>query len=482
VDADRAPPDSRPDAELLAAATRAPSTCSTAGIATVAVAAGAPGSSGQPTEVAYLPPEVRSGHEVSLAVDVDAGLPLATVASPSHAVELERTGASRATVRLAGGSTIPNRDFVLRFQVAGVGNRASLFTCADATGGYLTLLVQPPDQLRELPRQPLELVFLLDCSGSMSGAPIAQAKAAVELALQLLGPQDSFQIIRFSERASAFGSTPVPATAANLAAGRRYLAGLQGEGGTEMLTGIRAALQMPHDREKLRFVAFLTDGYIGNESQVFAAVREGLGSARIFSLGVGSSVNRYLLEGVARLGRGAVGYLLHDEEPGRAVAQLWERVSRPALTDLEIDWGGTRVHEVFPPRPPDLYAGRPVVVTARYDGPAPKSVRLRGRVGSGHAEFDAVVSEASDASVAALPAVWARRKIQSLSDHAEIEGIAAAPARVEELALSYGLMSAFTSFVAVDASGRTAGDHGTTVQVPVPMPAGVRYDTTVGTK
>ncbi|HEX6812808.1 MAG TPA: VIT domain-containing protein [Planctomycetota bacterium] len=447
-----------------------------------AVPAGAPGTSGQPTEVAYLQPEVRAASEVSLAVDVDAGMPLGAVVSPSHTVEVERQGGSCAKVRLAGGSTIPNRDFVLRFEVAGEGSRASLFTCNDKTGGYLTMLVQPPDELRELPRQPLELVFLLDCSGSMSGAPIAQAKAAAELALQLLGPQDSFQIIRFSESASAFGQAPVPATPANLAAGRQYLASLQSEGGTNMLTGVRAALRLPHDREKLRFVAFLTDGYIGNESEVFTAVREDLGSARIFGLGVGSSVNRYLLEGVARLGRGAVGYLLHDEAPGRAVAQLWERISRPALTDLEIDWGGTRVHEVFPPRLPDLFAGRPIVVTARFDGMAPKSVRLRGRVGSGTAEFDAAVCDAAGEALAALPAVWARRKIQSLSDYAEVEGIEAAPARVEELALSYSLMSAFTSFVAVDASGRTAGEHGTTVQVPVPMPAGVRYSTTVGSK
>lgn len=444
-----------------------------------AVAAGAEGTSGQPTEVSYLLPEVRPGNDVSLSVDVDAGMPIVSVNSPSHQVEVERDGATRAVVRLAGGSTIPNRDFVLRIGVGGDGNRAAMFTCSDVTGGYLTLLVQPPDRLRELPRRPLELIFLLDCSGSMSGVPMMQAKAAVELALQQLGPRDRLQIIRFSESASAFAPAPVPATAANLQRARQYLAGLSGEGGTEMLRGIEAALQPRGDGECERAVLFLTDGYIGNESEVFAAVRRGVGAARIFALGVGSSVNRYLLEGVARLGRGGVGYLLHDEPPGRAVAQFFERIGHPALTDLQIDWGGAAVSEVLPARLPDLFCGRPVVVTARYQGAAPTRVRLRGRVGGGVAEFDAAISAARGDGTAALPAVWARRQIQSLSDLAGIEGRDMDAGRVEQLALSYGLMSAFTSFVAVDASQVTPGDHGTTVVVPVPMPAGVRYETAV---
>src|SRR5262249_4629462 len=150
---------------------------------------------------------------------------------------------------------------------------------------------------------------------------------------------------------------------ANLERAHRFVAALRADGGTEMLTGMRAALDGPRDSEKQRYVVFLTDGYIGNEREVFDAVRERVGSARILSLGVGSSVNRYLLEGIARLGRGAAGFLLHDEAPGRAVAMLWERIGHPALTDVHVDWGGATVDEVFPPRLPDLFAGRPVVVT-----------------------------------------------------------------------------------------------------------------------
>lgn len=444
-----------------------------------AAAANAPGSSGQPTEVTYLTPDVRCGTDLSLTVDVDAGMPLVDLRSPSHHIDVERTGSARASVSLTGGSTIQNRDFVLRYRIGGAGNRASMFTASDVTGGYLTLLIQPPDALRELPRQPMEMIFLMDCSGSMQGVPMQQSKAAVELALRQLRPEDRFQIIRFSESASAFADGLVEASEANLTRARVYLAGLSGQGGTEMLSGIEAALAVPPDLERTRFVCFLTDGFIGNEVQIFAAVQRRLGAAHIMSLGIGSSVNRFLLEGVARLGRGACGYLLHDEAPGRAVAQLYERISHPALSDLQIDWGGAQVRDVFPARLPDLYAGRPVVVTARYAGTAPSRVQLCGKVGGGAARFDAVLCADGGEAMGALPALWARRKIQSLTEGALLEGSDTVGPQIEQVALSYGLMSAFTSFLAVDASERTAGDHGTTVVVPVPMPAGVRYDTTV---
>lgn len=432
----------------------------------------------QPTSVGYLPPAVRPGHEVALSVDVDAGMALGELVSPSHPIEVARNGQNRATVRLATGSTIPNRDFVLRYQVAPTTSTASMFACTTDAGGYLTMLVQPPEARQQLPTLPVELVFLLDCSGSMSGAPLQQAKAAVEMALQTLRPEDSVQVVRFSDQASALSSRPLPATPENLARVRTHLQSLHSEGGTQMLSGIREALAAPVDPERQRCIFFLTDGYIGNEVEIFAAVRQRLGHNRIFALGVGSAVNRYLLEGVARLGRGGVGYLLHDEAPGQAVAQLFERIRHPALRDLAIDWGGADVSEVFPARLPDLLAGRPLVVTARFRGAAPTQVRLSGRAGGERITVAVPVQAEPDSALqASLPALWARRKIQSLSDFAELEGRTMQPVEVEQLALGYGLMSAYTSFLAVDASGRTAGSTGTTIHVPVPMPAGVQYVT-----
>ncbi len=438
---------------------------------------------GQPTTVTYAPPDTRPGADIDIGVDADLGMPLAAVESPSHSISVEREGESHTRVRLAGGATIPNRDFVLHFAVAERETRATMLTHAAADGGHLALLLHPPRDLVALPRQPLELVFVVDCSGSMSGAPLEQAKAVAEMALDRLAPSDSFQIVRFSDTASSFAAAPVAATEAEVRRGREHLRQMAVGGGTQMLSGIRAALATPHDPEKLRFIAFLTDGYIGNESEIFDELRHGLGASRVFSLGVGSSVNRFLLEGMARLGRGAVGYLLHDEQPGPAIAELWDRISRPAMTDVTIDWNGARVLDVCPSRLPDLFVGRPIALSARFEGPAPSSVRVHGRIAGQPTVLDVplVASTTEDAAVA-LPALWARRRIQGLSDFAEVEGHGRDDAGVRSLALAHGLVSPFTSFVAVDASGRTIGDHGYTVPVLVPMPAGVRYETAAAEK
>ena len=445
-----------------------------------AVAASNPGSSSQPTSVPYLRPGQRSGHDISITVEVDAGVNLEDLRCISHPVEITRSSPSRARIALAERAVVPNRDFVLRIKVAGESLKTTLLTHRDERGGFFTMTLYPPAELADLPRQPMEMIFVLDCSGSMMGVPLAQAKAAAEMALRRLGPDDTFQIIRFSDSASAFAPQPVPATEEHRRRGLQYLESLNSGGGTQALAGIRAALGFRHESDKLRFVAFLTDGYIGNEVEIFAEIEQRLGATRVFSLGVGSSVNRYLLEGMARLGRGAVAYILHDEDPGRAIELLLERITHPALTDLRIDWGNLDVHDVYPSRLPDLFVGRPVVVTGRFAGDGPATVRVLGRTAGVERSLAVALEEQGTSQPRALPALWARRKIQTLSDLSIFDVEEDHADQIRRLALSFGLLSDFTSYVAVDASGRTAGDHGTTLPVPLPMPAGVRYQTTVG--
>lgn len=437
---------------------------------------GAPGASGQSTEVRYLRPSERSGHDIALAVEVDAGVEIEEIRCRTHAVEVERPAPGRALVRLSMADRIPNRDFVLRYRVAGASVKSGILT---EDGGHFTMMLVPPAELEELPRQPLEVVFVLDCSGSMSGRPIEQAKEAVERGLKRLRPGDSFQLINFSMSAGRLSEYPLEATPENIERGLRHLSSLRSEGGTMMIEGIKAALDFPHDPERLRFVVFLTDGYIGNEGEILRAIHEKLGASRIFSFGVGTSVNRFLMESMAKMGRGVVAYLgLHD--PAADVMDLFfERIAHPALTDVEIDWGGARVSEVFPQRLPDLFVGRPVVLAGRIEGAWDGGVVVRGRVGGRSVEIPVRVRIADERAAAALPDVWARMKIADLSDRGTWDADASIAERIRSVALEYGLMSPFTSFVAVDSTVRTAGEFGTTVGVPVPVPEGVRYETTV---
>lgn len=453
--------------------------CTTDGVG--AVARKQNGISGQSTEVPYLAPNERSGHDISLELDLEAGVKLEQIVSASHAIEVKPSGDSRAHVSLAANDRIPNRDFVLRYRVAGDRIKSDLITHRDERGTFFSLMVYPPADLRKIERQPVEMIFVLDCSGSMKGKPLAKARQAMERALRKLRPSDSFQIIRFSTTASQLGSRPLPATPANVERGLRYVASLNSTGGTMMVEGIKAALDFPADEERLRLVSFMTDGHIGNENQIFHEIHRRLGSARIFSFGIGSSVNRHLLEGMARLGRGAVAYVGLDEGSGRAVDLFYDRIRHPALTDLEIDWGGATVKDVYPGTLPDLFVGRPVLLTGRIEGELPATIRIRGKAGG--ASHEVVVNVDGDdpgASHPALASVWARTRIRDLSDRARrAGGDPEIASRIRQTALEFGLMSSFTAFVAVDSSRRTEGSYGTTVKVPVPVPDGMRYDTTV---
>lgn len=442
-----------------------------------AVARGKQGVSGQSTEVQYLKPGERSGHDISLKLEINAGVEIEELACSSHVIRQEKISAERIAVSIAPNDSIPNKDFVLRYRVAGERIKSNLITHRDERGGFFTLMIYPPQGLRQLSRAPMEMVFVLDCSGSMSGNPIAQAKTAIERGLKLLEPGDSFQIINFSEKASALGPTPVEATPENVRRGLAYLKQLNGDGGTMMIEGIKAALDFPHDPERLRFVSFMTDGYIGNEAEILRAVHDKIGASRIFSFGVGSSPNRYLLDSMAKIGRGAVAYLALDDSAAPVMDGFFGRISHPALRDVEIDWGRMKVGNVYPRRVPDLFVGRPVILTGRFEG-EPSTIRVRGKGGSRKLEFD-ISERGQGARHQGLPSVWARMKIADLADRSlwsEDDNLAE---QIGQTALDYSLMSAYTAFVAADTGRKTKGEEGITVPVAVPVPEGVKYKTTV---
>ena len=445
-----------------------------------AVAHGRTGISGQKTEVQYLKPNERSGHDITLAVDIDAGVAIEELECPSHVITNNTASAEKRTVKLSSLDSIPNKDFVLKYKVAGKKIKSALVTHRDERGGFFSLMLYPPENLEAIKRAPMEMIFVLDCSGSMSGKPIEKAKDAITRALKQLQPNDTFQIIRFSNNASQLGPKPIPATAENINRGLKYVEELQGSGGTQMIEGIKAALDFEHDSERFRLVSFMTDGYIGNEVEILEAIHQRLGASRIFSFGVGSSVNRYLLDRMAILGKGAVAYIGLDESAGEIVDSFYERISHPALTDVTIDWGNMEVTDVYPNTVPDLFVGRPVIITGRFKGDRDTRIRVAGRVGSDDQEFNIPV-ELNDAAAThkGIACVWARKQIETLANRATYDSSSDLPGQIKTVALEYGLMSSYTAFIAVDSSRQTAGDHGVTVDVPVPVPYGVMYDTTV---
>jgi Ca-activated chloride channel family protein len=431
-----------------------------------------------------LPPEMRSGHDLAITVHLDAGLPVRELTSPSHRISRDLRGA-HATVTLDPLDTIPNKDFVLSWRTAGDGPQVAALTRHDGEQAFVTVLMDPGRPPLDAARRPTETIFVLDCSGSMSGEPISASKALVRHALRGIRPGDTFQIIRFSDRASGFAPAPQPATPDNVKRAIAYVDALEGEGGTMMIEGIRAALGYPADPARLRIVAFLTDGYIGNENEILAEVRRNLGGARLFSFGVGSAVNRFLLDRMAEEGRGEVQYFLPGSDVRTAVAKFADRIRSPYLTDIELSWEGLHVRDAYPARVPDLFAGSPLVVHARADAPLRSgtkgTLRVRGRLGGRPWERTVTVDLPTRGSGnPALSSLWARARISDLEREQVYGETTDGVAEITELGLRHRLVTKHTSFVAVEEAMVVSNGVTRTVRVPLPMPEGVSYEGVFG--
>ncbi len=422
---------------------------------------------------------------ISLHAELEAPVPVQAVSSATHPLEIRHVSSTQRTIRFADGKALDNRDFVLRYELGAATTSVGLLSHWQAgEGGYFSLLIEPPVDVPDLEALPREMVFLLDCSGSMSGLPMEASKKFMREALHNLRPLDAFRIIRFSDTATEFSHAPLPATPANIARGLAYTDQLYGSGGTMMTEGIRQALAAPPLPGTVRNVVFLTDGYIGNEHSVLALVDALRGDARLVAFGVGSGVNRYLLSELGRVGHGFTRYFdptRGDEDVQAAASALAARLQTPVLTDLEVDWGTLPVTDVSPRKLPDLYAGDTLRITGRFTRPASGEVSIRGSGRNLRASVTHAVALSDADSRPAVRRVWARTAIADLM-HAFIAPPALRPdsmnnaqlqAAVTDLGLRHGLTTRWTAFVAVsrkvyNASPAAARD----ADVAVPQVAG----------
>jgi Ca-activated chloride channel family protein len=421
-----------------------------------------------------LSPGLRSSHDISLEVEIDAGVPIEGIGSTSHQIAVTRSG-SHAKVKIQPADAIPNKDFVLSYQVAGDAPKFGVLGYRDGGTGSFMLVAQPPAAATPDKIAPREIILAVDTSSSMRGAPLAKAKELMRKILWDLRPDDTFQIIRFDDRASALGPGPIASKPKNIELALRWVGELQAGGTTEMVTGIETALAVPHDPLRLRIVAFITDGYVGNEDEILAKVGKQLGDSRLFTFGVGSSVNRYLLEEMASIGRGTVQVVRPDEDTTRAITAFTRRIDAPVLTDVRVDWGKLPVRDVVPHALPDLFIGQPLVLAGHYTGGGSGTVKVRGKQAGREVSFDvAVVLPERDATRPEIGTVWARQRITELSRHLLRKPDPAADKEILALSLEHHLLTQYTAFVAVDESRVTAGGAPKRVAVPVEVPDAVR--------
>ncbi len=448
-----------------------------------------------------VPAGYRSCGDLEIAVSIDAGGPITALGTTSHRIVVEPDHLG-AMVHLDERYALLNRDFVLSWRHDGAEPTATAQAQpdADGDGGYFTLTIQPPIRVDPKTVPGREIVFVVDASGSMSGEPMDLAKATMRRFIEGLGPDDGFQVIRFSESASGLGTELLPVTADNVSTALSYVNALEGQGGTAMTEGVRAALSLPHRSDRLRYVVFLTDGYIGNEAEIFGLIEQEIGAARLFALGVGSSVNRYLLDGMARMGRGAVTYVDLEQPTAPVVERIYDKLRAPALIDLSVDIEGLDAHDVVPALLPDLFVGEPVVLFGRYEGSLTGTITIRGRRAGEEVELPVNLRVARDEDTDGVRSMWARERIDELQFEPSLAwaGAARSEARTKEiigLSLRHRVLTEHTAFVAVDrtrtvqghSSGRTEDgstidghSSGKTVVQGVQIPGGVAHQSVWG--
>lgn len=419
-------------------------------------------------------PYLHEGQEPPYAFDITAtlrtGIPLSNVWVPSHEVTVHKEG-DRAKIKLSpeekkGG----NRDFILRYTLQGERIQSGLLLYPGEEENFFLLMLQPPKRVtpRSIPSR--EYVFIVDCSGSMNGFPLDVSKALITEIIHNLRGKDYFNILFFAGGSEVLSPHPLRATQENKRKALTMLEGQHGGGGTEILPALQRALALEKKEGISRIIVTATDGYVAVEKEAFDLIRENLNEANFFAFGIGSSVNRYLIEGMARAGRGKPFVVTNQKEASQAAKQFAEYIDAPLLTDIEVALQGFDAYDVEPPTLPDLFAQRPLILFGKYKHAEGKIVVNGETVRGDYNKAIAVNPHLEDRGNTALQHLWARERIARLDDYAKVG--ADVKEEVTELGLRYHLMTQYTSFVAVDTLTRDTGEV-VTVKQPLPLPQGV---------
>lgn len=424
-------------------------------------------------------PYLREGKEppypFAMKVKLASGIPLKEISSSSHTVDISYSGPSNAVVSLSpGDKTGGNRDFILNYRLAGGAVESGLLLTRGKTENFFLLMMEPPKRVSVEQIPPREYIFIVDVSGSMHGFPLDISKKLLRDLIGGLRPTDRFNVLLFAGGATLMAEESLPAIENNLARALDVIDRQQGGGGTELLPAMKRALALPKIPGFSRTVVIVTDGYVNVEAETFDLIRNSLGDANLFSFGIGSSVNRFLLEGMARVGMGEPFIITKSDEAASIADRFRAYIQSPVLARVRVDFDGFQAYDVEPPSIPDVLAERPVVVFGKWRGPLKGTITVRGAAGGGTYHKKIQVSSAGrPESNGALRYLWARHRIALLADY---QGLRHDDGRVQEitaLGLTYNLLTRYTSFVAIDSRVRRTGGEAVTVEQPLPLPEGV---------
>ena len=423
-------------------------------------------------ESPYLHQGEKATSALHISARISAGVPIYDLSCPSHHIFPQWVNPQVAQLTTDDSDPFQgNRDFVLRYRLAGNQIASGLILYQSGDENFFLYMAQPPARVapEEIPGR--EYIFVVDVSGSMDGFPLNTSKQLLKDLIGKLRPTDLFNVVLFAGDASVLSEKSLSANPENIARAIHLLEQQRGSGGTELLPAIKQAMAIPRDTNVSRSVVLVTDGYISGEEGVFDYIRENLNQCNVFSFGIGSSVNRYLIEGVAKAGMGEPFIVTEESEAPAIAAKFREYIQSPLLTDIRVSAIGFDTYDVQPAHLPDLFAQRPVVVFGKWRGPVAGNFELRGKTGRGEyiANLD-VAGVQPDEANRALRSLWARFRVAELSDYGSRD---IAPDRVKEitsLGLKYNLLTQYTSFIAVRELVTNPTGDANHVNQPLPLP------------
>jgi Ca-activated chloride channel homolog len=424
-------------------------------------------------------PHLSQGQEspftFGLKASIRSGIPISQVSCESHDIKTDYTSEKNAEISLSDSKDAGNRDFILRYSLAGKKIQSGLLLYPGEKENFFLLMMEPPERIQADDIVPREYIFIVDVSGSMNGFPLTISKELMGELLSNLRKTDHFNVMLFASSNAVLSEVSLPATSANIKKGLDFVGRQRGGGGTRLLPAMKRALALEHTTGTSRIMVVITDGYVSVEKEAFELIRNSLGEANLFAFGIGRSVNRFLIEGMARAGMGEPFVLTKPDTAKKQANKFREYISSPLLQGISVEFDDFDAYDVEPQAVPDLFAERPVVVFGKYRGEPEGAILVKGHVPGEKLEGrhnleDAIISKDN----AALRYLWARHRIMRLSDMNKLTGKDTERVKeVTELGLNYNLMTEYTSFVAVDSLVRAEGIEPTTVKQPLPLPQGV---------
>lgn len=411
-----------------------------------------------------------------LKVAIDTPLGIKEVRSATHAIDVKKDGNDQhADIALAAAAEpADNRDFVLDYRLAGDRIESGLMLYKGQDENFFLAMIEPPKSVAATAISPRDYIFVVDISGSMHGFPLDTAKVMLERLIGGLRPSDTFNVLLFSGSSKMLSPQSVPATRANIEQALATIGKYEGGGSTELIPALKRVYAEPKPEGVSRSVVVVTDGYVTVEREAFELVRRNLSKANLFAFGIGSSVNRHLMEGLARAGMGEPFIITDPIQAPEQAARFRRMVESPVLTNVRATFGGLDVYDVEPTALPDVLGERPVIVFGKWRGEPRGRVIIEGQSANGPYRQELQIDATVRQDTASLRTLWARHRIGALTDQESLEGGDAFKQRITELGLKYSLLTQYTSFIAVDKVVRNpVPQSAASVNQPSPLPKGV---------